>query len=168
MFYFRPQRSWGKVIFSLECVKNCGHRGGSAHCMLGSRGSRHPPGPAPHPEIRHTSPPGQTHTPGTRHPPDQTPPWQCMLGDTGNKWAVRILLESNLVHGDLCAFQFFIQSSPMSTSKHHLVIYVVVFFALQAWMFQTCPCYQYLFYESYPVSLHPYNFFYKRPSLMFV
>ena len=32
---------------------------------------------------------------------DQTPPpptTQCMLGDTGNKWAVRILLESNLVN----------------------------------------------------------------------
>ena len=41
--------------------------------------------------------------PGSRHPQDQAPPRtrhppaQCMLGDTGNKRAVRILLECNLV-----------------------------------------------------------------------
>ena len=32
-------------------------------------------------------------TPPSRHPP----PAQCMLGDTGNKRAIRILLECNLV-----------------------------------------------------------------------
>ena len=37
------------------------------------------------------------------HPRDQVHPLpvireQCMLGDTGNKWAVRILLECILVH----------------------------------------------------------------------
>ena len=26
--FYRPQRSWGKVIFSEECVKNSVHRGG--------------------------------------------------------------------------------------------------------------------------------------------
>ena len=35
------------------------------------------------------------HPPGTRGRP---PPAQCMLGDTGNKRAVRILLECNLVY----------------------------------------------------------------------
>ena len=41
-----------------------------------------------------------THPPGTRgrSPPRAgTPPAQCMLGDTGNKRAIRILLECNLV-----------------------------------------------------------------------
>ena len=35
--------------------------------------------------------------PGSRHPPVQ-----CMLGDSVNKRAVRILLESNLVWQDFC------------------------------------------------------------------
>ena len=48
--FYRPQRSWGKVIFSEACVKN------SVHIQE-----------------------------------------QCMLGDTGNKRAVRILLECILV-----------------------------------------------------------------------
>ena len=45
------------------------------------------------------------HTPQTRHPPDQAPPGagtplvQSMLGDKVNGWAVRILLECNLVIG---------------------------------------------------------------------
>ena len=43
-------------------------------------------------------PPGSRHFPRTRHPPGaDTPPEQCMLGDTGNKRAVRILLECILV-----------------------------------------------------------------------
>ena len=33
-----------------------------------------------------------TPIPGTRHPSAQ-----CILGDTGNKWVVRMLLECNLV-----------------------------------------------------------------------
>ena len=36
--YYRPQRSWGKVIFSEACVKNSVHGGGRAWqgaCMVG-------------------------------------------------------------------------------------------------------------------------------------
>ena len=58
-----------------------------------------------------TSPPGQVHPPGRYTPTPQAvtpagrytpqgrynPREQCMLGDTGNKWAVRILLEYILV-----------------------------------------------------------------------
>ena len=44
----------------------------------------------PHPLGRHT--PWQVHPPGQAHPPEQ-----CRLGDTGNKRAVRILLEYILV-----------------------------------------------------------------------
>ena len=86
---------WGKVIFSVACVKNSVHRGGSAsvHAGIppppgppGSRppGTRHPPrtrhptplDQAPHPtppQTRHPTPP----RPGT--PPEQTPPALCML-----------------------------------------------------------------------------------------
>ena len=48
-------------------------------------------------------PPGSRHPPGSRPPLEQTPPReqtpqeQCMLGDTGNKRAVSILLECILV-----------------------------------------------------------------------
>ena len=65
----------------------------SRHPPLGTRG-RHPPGPE-----AGTPPPEQT-TLGADTPRDQRqvpPPVQCMLGDTGNKRAVRILLECNLV-----------------------------------------------------------------------
>ena len=41
--YYRPQRSWGKVIFSEACVKNSVHGGGGA-CVVGGmhgRGGMH-------------------------------------------------------------------------------------------------------------------------------
>ena len=60
----------------------------------------HPPGPGTprdqvHPQGPGTPRPGTPPGPGTLPPPDQvhTPQEQCMLGDTGNKRAVRILLE---------------------------------------------------------------------------
>ena len=46
--------------------------------------------PPPHPQARHAPP-----WPGT-------PPVQSMLGDTVNAWAVRILLECNLVWQEFC------------------------------------------------------------------
>ena len=42
--------------------------------------------------------PGTRPPPQSRHPLEQTPPEQCMLGDTGNKRAVHILLECILVY----------------------------------------------------------------------
>ena len=73
-------RSRGKVIFSEACVENSVHRGGCLpNCMLGY------PCPPP-PPTRGRHPPGA-----------DTPTTQCMLGDTGNKRAVRILLEFILV-----------------------------------------------------------------------
>ena len=59
---------------------------GPDHCMMGyiPRDQRQAP-----PRDQRQAPPW-----------DQAPspsPAQCMLGDTGNKWAVRILLECNLV-----------------------------------------------------------------------
>ena len=72
--------SWGKVIFSEACIKN------SVHIGWVSRQKLPPP------------PPGAD-TPQEQTPPcpDQTPLELCMLGDTGNKRVVRILLECILV-----------------------------------------------------------------------
>ena len=66
-----------KLIFPEACDKNSAHRGGCLpHCMVGY------------------SPPRADTTP---HPPEQTSLAQCILGDTDNKRAVRILLECILV-----------------------------------------------------------------------
>ena len=71
-------------------------------------GQVHPPGPGTPPRQEHPPgqvhpqdqvPPRQVHPPGPGTPPGQVhPPEQCMLGDTGNKRAVRILLECILVN----------------------------------------------------------------------
>ena len=69
---------WGKVIFSVACVKNSVHGGGvcfSACWDITPRTRHHPPGPGT-PGTRHpmeqTPPP---HSPGTRYPPGQGTPW---------------------------------------------------------------------------------------------
>ena len=67
-------------------------------------GASTPPGPGT-PPLGQVHPPGQVQPPlGPGTPPGQVHPWdkvhppeQCMLGDTGNKRAVRILLECILV-----------------------------------------------------------------------
>ena len=79
--YYRPQRSWGKVTFlHVSVILFSGGLCLSACCDTPPTGSRHPPEQTP--------------------PREQTPPpeqWQCMLGDTGNKRVVRILLECILI-----------------------------------------------------------------------
>ena len=79
VYYYRPQRSWGKVIFSQASVIL--FTGGGV--CLSACWDTTPPGPGP--------PPGTRHLPGTRHPP----PEQSILGDTVNERAVCILLECN-------------------------------------------------------------------------
>ena len=79
--YYRPQRSWAKVIFSQACVKNSVHSGGrvsaSVHAGIPPR-SRHPPEPpgSRPPQSRH--PPGadtpRPDTPLGADPPEQTAP----------------------------------------------------------------------------------------------
>ena len=82
---YRPQRSWGKVMFlHVSVILFTG--GAEADTPLGAD----PPPPRSRPT------PSQEQTPRTRHPPPQA---QCMLGDTGNKRAVFILLEYNFVFG---------------------------------------------------------------------
>ena len=80
-FYYRPQRSCGKVIFSQASVSHSVHRGG---CLADT-----PPW-ADTPWADHT--PGQTHSPPGRHPrvdsplgrhpPGQTPPGRRLLQRT--------------------------------------------------------------------------------------
>ena len=102
---------WGKVIFSEACAKNSVHGGATwAGTHPGTRYT-FPPGPGTPPLVGPGTPPGtryipqdQVHSLDQVHPPTRYipqeqvhPPEQYMLGDTGNKQAVRILLECILV-----------------------------------------------------------------------
>ena len=74
LYNYRPQTKFAKVMFLHLSVSDSIPRGLSAsvHARI-------------HPTTEQT-------------PPEQTPlPTQCMLGDTGNKRAVRILLRCILV-----------------------------------------------------------------------
>ena len=109
LFYYRPQRSWAKVIFSQACVKNSVHGGGGClpQCMLG-----YTPPPRPGTPSRPGTPPGpgtpsQEQTPPRDQAPprDQTPlprpgrpPPGSRLQHTVNERPVRILLECILVN----------------------------------------------------------------------
>ena len=113
--YYRPQTKFAKVMFLHLSVSHSVHRGvdvclsacwdthpqadtpqadppGHAHPWAHTPLDRHPLGrhpPSWHPLGRHCL---QVDTPLDRHPPGQ-----CMLGDTGNKRAERILLVCILV-----------------------------------------------------------------------
>ena len=122
--YYRPQRSWAKVIFSQACVKNSVHRGGVclSACwdtpppqdqadppqdQADTPGSRRPPQTSqadPHQDQADTSPGPARQTPspgpGKPPPPDQPgrhPPPASRLQHTVNERPVRILLECILV-----------------------------------------------------------------------
>ena len=106
---YRPQRSWGKVIFSEACVENSVHRGVSRQTNWADPPVQTPPGA----DTPRADTPLGTHPLGTPAPKDadpleqillgadtpqaDTPREQCMLGDMGNKRAVHILLECILV-----------------------------------------------------------------------
>ena len=90
-FYYRPQRSWGKVMFLHVSVIL--FTGGV--CPIACWDT-HTPIP-PRTRGRHLPPSG----PGTTPLRDQRHPIaQCMLGDTGSKRAVHILLECILVRSN--------------------------------------------------------------------
>ena len=75
--HYRPQRSWGKVIFSQACVILFTGGGGLPQCMLGYHPPDQPPRSCTHPLGAQTSPrsrhPGSIHPPGADTPPEQTP-----------------------------------------------------------------------------------------------
>ena len=94
--------------------------GGSAplHAKIHPRDQRQVP-PSPPKEQAHTPrDQRQVPSPQSRPPPEQIPPppAQCMLGDTGNKRAVRIILECNLVCINLRAYLAF-----QLTSAHSFI-----------------------------------------------
>ena len=76
-------------VFTRVCHSVHGGRGGLPHSMLGYT----------HPNLyQRQTPPSPGPEAGTPTGPEAgTPLVQCMLGDTGNKRLVRILLECNLV-----------------------------------------------------------------------
>ena len=75
MNIYRPQRSWGKVIFSEACVKNSVH-GGEGVCPIACWDTPPPP---------------------SRHPPEQTPPGIVHAERYGQQAGGTILLECILV-----------------------------------------------------------------------
>ena len=67
-------------------------------CHSVHRGVADPPGaPTPRANIPRSRLPWEQTSPGSRPPRSRHPPAQCMLEGTGNKWAIRILLECILV-----------------------------------------------------------------------
>ena len=93
---------WEGYVFTHVCQSFCSHVGGGvcpSACWdyLPRTRGRPPPrsrGRQPHPRAEADTPP---HEPQA----DPPPPVQCMMGDTGNKRAVRILLECILI-GNIC------------------------------------------------------------------
>ena len=89
--FYRPQRSWGKVMFlHVSVILLTGGVSASVHA-----GIHHPPWEQTPTPGADTSP--GANTPGADTPLEEIPLEQCMLGDRGNKRAVRILLECILV-----------------------------------------------------------------------
>ena len=112
VFYYRPQRSWAKVIFLQACVCPQGGRGVCLSACWDTPRTRYPPGGrsprpgtplAPDPPPRADTPPG-TRPPRSRHSPlDQAPPRPrppplgSRLQHKVNERPVRILLECILI-----------------------------------------------------------------------
>ena len=95
-YFYRPQRSWAKVIFLQACVCPQWGEGCLPQCMLGCPPprTRHPPGVR---TLLEQTPPG-AEPPLGADPPDQAPPPPgSRLQHTVNERPVRILLECILV-----------------------------------------------------------------------
>ena len=78
--YYRPQRSYGKVIFSQASVSHSVHRGGCLADTLPRQTTHRQTPPAdihpdrhPQADTHRRHPPRQTHTPGRHPPPADTP-----------------------------------------------------------------------------------------------
>ena len=104
-YFYRSQTKFAKVMFLHVCV--CPHEGGSTWAgthqnqVHTPRASTPPPRPGKPPWADTTAGTRYTH-PWTRYTLRQVHPRkQCMLGDTGNKRTVRILLECILVNHNM-------------------------------------------------------------------
>ena len=63
--FYRPQRNWGKVIFSVACIKNSVQRGRGALCPIACWDT---------PTLVADTTPKQTPTPGADTPPQRRHP----------------------------------------------------------------------------------------------
>ena len=105
--FYLPQTKFAKVMFLHLSVSHSVHGvvGYLPQCMLGyTPRSRHPP-----PKSRH-------------HPPSE----QCMLGDTGNKRAVRILLECILLVFNFSEFTLLVQTETQPTMNSPLFLVAII------------------------------------------
>ena len=91
LHFYRPQTKFAKVIFLHLSVSHFVHRGGGVPGQVPPWIRYTPLGPGTPPGTRY-KPPRTRYTPRPGTSPHPPPPEQCMLGDTGNKRAVRILL----------------------------------------------------------------------------
>ena len=94
--YYRPQRSWAKVIFLQASVCPQGGKGCLPQCMLGYNPpgpGRHPLGPDPPradtPQTRHPSPWTRQTPPGADTPSEQNPPWTIPPGKQTSAYGQR-------------------------------------------------------------------------------
>ena len=108
---YRPQQSWGRVIFSVACVKNSVH-GGSTWAGTPPPPGRYIPQAGTSPRQVHpragTHPPGQVHTPPGRYTPwAGTPPARyyeirSMSGRYASYWNAFLLILKTTFDVYLC------------------------------------------------------------------
>ena len=102
--FYRPQRSWAKVIFSQACLST----GGGGVCLSACwdiAPRTRPPSPRPDHTTSRTTPPPDHTPPRADTPPEQTPPGAdtpppspgSRLQHTVNERPLRILLQCILV-----------------------------------------------------------------------
>ena len=116
-YHYRPQTKFAKVMYLHLSVGQSVHRADVCLCACCDT---HPPGAdtplgadtpkdqtPPIADTPEDQTPTRADTHGSRHPPGaDTPPVHCMLGDLGNKRAVRVLLECILVYFQISLYLF--------------------------------------------------------------
>ena len=99
--FYRPQRSWGKVMFLQASVILLTGGGVSASVHAGIPPGADTPLGADTPweqTLQEQTPPGSRHPPGADTPQSRHTPLHSILGDTVNARPMRIPLECNLVY----------------------------------------------------------------------
>ena len=140
VFFYRPQRSWGKVIFSQVCVIlfTGGWGGGLPQCMLGYRPpweQTPPPEQTPPKQTppRADNPQEQTPLPGSR-PPEQTPsrpdtprtdtPWEQTPPRCRACWEIQSTRGQYATFWNAMLFSFF--SKSLTTMLKQLISHVLL------------------------------------------
>ena len=89
-YYYRPQRSWAKVIFSQACVKNSVHRGRVSASVHAGMHQPPPPQQTPYPPSRTRPPPPRSRHPLWEQTPTRSRPPQeadCSIRSTSGRYA---------------------------------------------------------------------------------